>query len=717
MRLTSADFLLFYCIVFNVFVSVLSLCRQNVNCKLPKCFCPTNEHFLGSQNIPQIVYFAIDDDVSETVAHFFRRLFHQSRTNPNGCPITGTFFISHECSDFKMIQSYYENGFEIASHSNANLANKDALTKGILDERGNITSNTNIPETDIIGWRSGYLKTVGDDQIEVLKDFGYKYDISLTYIRRPAYPPANTVVKRSESTAKNLFPMTTDYPWVPRYPCNIPPCYSRNHSNFWQVPLNVLYDHKDQYPCNYLDGCHNRPRNVSEAYYYLSNNFNNSYYGNRAPFGIHMRGRSLNFEHFYYALDTFITDILTLPDVYIVPVSKTLSWMESPKTISEIKRFGFDPWKCPYFDASAPLPPLPPLPALPKPTTPPPPMKPCTQGDNCRLPDCFCKTFEHPDLPRPNISQIVYFGFDDELDYNAYQYLETLFPLERTNPNNCSVSYTLFVMDKGTDYNLVQNLYRRGVEIASHSIDHPSDITTKEQVERHAMVQKQNLAAKSGIPLTEIVGWRSPFLKTVGDTQATVLQGLGYTYDASYTFIRRPIWGRPDESNKNVWPFTADFGWGLPCNIPPCVWNPHKGFWFVPVNAMWYNGTICSFADFCDSPVTMPTEQDVFQYLMDNFDNSYYGNRAPFGVHLHARWFKDPKNLRAVERFLDEILSRGDVYVISIKQMLDWMKSPTDMTTVDEFLPWQCFDKSDTPVMAAFRSKPPVRYRISFVTN
>ena len=42
-------------------------CQQEVNCKLPDCFCPTYDHPLGADNIPQIVYFGFDDAVQTQV--------------------------------------------------------------------------------------------------------------------------------------------------------------------------------------------------------------------------------------------------------------------------------------------------------------------------------------------------------------------------------------------------------------------------------------------------------------------------------------------------------------------------------------------------------------------------------------------------------------------------------------------------------------------------
>ena len=42
---------------------------------------------------------------------------NRKRNNPNGCPIRGTYFVSHEWTDYGQVQTLYSRGHEIASHS------------------------------------------------------------------------------------------------------------------------------------------------------------------------------------------------------------------------------------------------------------------------------------------------------------------------------------------------------------------------------------------------------------------------------------------------------------------------------------------------------------------------------------------------------------------------------------------------------------------------
>ena len=46
-----------------------------------------------------------------------RHIFVNFRKNPNGCPISATFYVSHEWTDYGLVQSLYSDGHEIASHS------------------------------------------------------------------------------------------------------------------------------------------------------------------------------------------------------------------------------------------------------------------------------------------------------------------------------------------------------------------------------------------------------------------------------------------------------------------------------------------------------------------------------------------------------------------------------------------------------------------------
>ena len=39
-----------------------------------------------------------------------QEIFHPSRKNPNGCPIAATFYVSHEWTDYGLVQSLYSGG-------------------------------------------------------------------------------------------------------------------------------------------------------------------------------------------------------------------------------------------------------------------------------------------------------------------------------------------------------------------------------------------------------------------------------------------------------------------------------------------------------------------------------------------------------------------------------------------------------------------------------
>lgn len=58
-----------------------------------------------------------DDAVNDLNKEYYEEIFESGRKNPNGCPITATFYVSHEWTDYGQVQSLYANGHEMASHT------------------------------------------------------------------------------------------------------------------------------------------------------------------------------------------------------------------------------------------------------------------------------------------------------------------------------------------------------------------------------------------------------------------------------------------------------------------------------------------------------------------------------------------------------------------------------------------------------------------------
>ena len=68
-----------------------------------------------------MILLAFDNAVNDINFPLFEEIFgdgkRNRRTNPNGCPIKGTFFVSHEWTDYGKVQTLFARGHEVASHS------------------------------------------------------------------------------------------------------------------------------------------------------------------------------------------------------------------------------------------------------------------------------------------------------------------------------------------------------------------------------------------------------------------------------------------------------------------------------------------------------------------------------------------------------------------------------------------------------------------------
>ena len=285
------------------------------------------------------------------------------------------------------------------------------------------------------------------------------------------------------------------------------------------------------------------------------------------------------------------------------------------------------------------------------------------------------------------IPQMVYFGFDDAVTPPIADYLDDIFTTDRRNPNNCRITFTLYINDEYTDYTRVKNFYDNGNEMAVHSVTHTS-INNDDILRAEATEQKQSLI-DNGVLAKDIVGWRSPFLQTAGTNQPKILHELGYEYDISLTYLITNM------TDPKPWPFTIENGWPYTCGVPPCpAGNNEKGFWVFPVMSLLDHeqNYSCPFVDGCS--VRAENEDEAFAYLWNNFMSYYSTTRTPFGLNMHAGWFYTEHNLKGTKMFLDEIQKLNDVYVISVKQILDWMKQPTPLSDISQMTSWECADVS-----------------------
>lgn len=69
------------------------------------------------EETPQLVLITFEDAVNDVHNKIFDMLFDSKYKNPNECNIRGTFFVSHEWTDYSLVQNLYADGHEIGSHT------------------------------------------------------------------------------------------------------------------------------------------------------------------------------------------------------------------------------------------------------------------------------------------------------------------------------------------------------------------------------------------------------------------------------------------------------------------------------------------------------------------------------------------------------------------------------------------------------------------------
>merc|ERR1712119_100734 len=262
--------------------------------------------------------------------------------------------------------------------------------------------------------------------------------------------------------------------------------------------------------------------------------------------------------------------------------------------------------------------------------------------DLCRLPECFCSVSgrEIPGgLSAEDVPQMIMLSFDDAINNNNMEIFNQLLNGKLKNPNGCDIKATFFVSHRYNNYSMAQELYRRGHEMATHSITHDNeekywDNGTEDNWAAEMGGARDLMVKWGNIPAEDIYGSRAPLLRLGGNGQYSALEQEGFVYDSSMV---APL------SNPPFWPYPLAFSAPHRC---------HGNFQVCPTRS--------------------------HNLLTHNFIRHYEQNRAPMGLFLHAAWLKkQPEMLDALQFWLDEVLATyNDVYLVTMSQVLAWMQSP-----------------------------------------
>ncbi|KAL4853807.1 hypothetical protein ACK3TF_005288 [Chlorella vulgaris] len=283
-------------------------------------------------------------------------------------------------------------------------------------------------------------------------------------------------------------------------------------------------------------------------------------------------------------------------------------------------------------------------------------------------PNCHCASHDIPGGFNPNdIPQFVVLTNDDAITVTTAPVIVGI-TSTHNNPQGCEIPATWFVSMNYTDYHLVQEVYMKNHEIATHTLYHVADPDLFQIVG-----MKLWLNQTAHVPLEKLRGFRAPFLMHSPE-QRTILQQNGFLYDSS---IPEPFPTATSPSgNDRLWPYTMDYGLPQRCDLGtgPCSINESlPGLWEFP---MW------DVQD--DSGVVltnMDPQGDIYEAYKREFDRSYGGNRSPVGVYIHAAWLMDKTRNAEMNQFVNYALSHENTWFVTISEVIEWMKDPVDAIT------------------------------------
>ncbi|CAH0702359.1 unnamed protein product [Spodoptera exigua] len=305
-------------------------------CQLPYCFCSKDGTLipggLDPEDTPQMIMLTFDGAVNLNNFELYKKVFNGKIKNPNGCPIRGTFFLSHEYSNYAQVQALAHDGHEIATGT---VSQQQGLQdKGYEEWAGEMIGMreilgkfANVSRSEIVGARAPFLKPGRNTQFKVLEDFGYIYDSSV------GVPPLPIPV----------WPYTLDYKIA--HECKSGTCPTKSFPGLWEVPFNAHYvETYEGGHCPYLDQCVLHNHDSDEVLEWLQEDFSRYYEQNRAPYMMPFHTNWFQIKELERGLHKFLQWASNLKDVWFVTVTQALTWMTDPKSVKSLNNY--DAWRC-----------------------------------------------------------------------------------------------------------------------------------------------------------------------------------------------------------------------------------------------------------------------------------------------------------------------------------------------------------------------------------
>ena len=218
-------------------------------------------------------------------------------------------------------------GLFSSDDKNLYLKNYTAWTEELAGMRRLLELQAEVGEEEVLGVRAPGLKPGYNAQYEVMVDYGFIWDSSVSV------PPQS----------RPVWPYTLDY--AISHKCKEKSCPTRQFPGLWEIPLNSHY--VEGYlggHCPFLDQCVFTHLGREEILEWLQEDFLRHYETNRAPYTLALHTNWFTTLEQRQALADWFDWVQTKDGVYFVTGTQALLWMTEPTPVSELKTF--PAWQC-----------------------------------------------------------------------------------------------------------------------------------------------------------------------------------------------------------------------------------------------------------------------------------------------------------------------------------------------------------------------------------
>jgi len=343
--------------------------------------------------------------------------------------------------------------------------------------------------------------------------------------------------------------------------------------------------------------------------------------------------------------------------------------------------------------------------------------EPCDDSKCLFTEGCFCS----PDgtqipnrMEKFQTPQMITVTFSGAVNSRNSELFHEIFSETAKNKgNDCTAKATFFVSHAFTNYSAVQELHRRGHEIAVNSITNSEDKLYWDRLPateyEHEFDGARLITEKfANISQGEIMGMRVPGGRAGGNEQFRMMVDWGFLYDSSLAAPRGRL---------PLWPYTLMHRMPHKC-IGTDMNCPSRNFtvWEMVLNELDRRDDVifdesltgCYYVDQC---ANIATEQQFRQFLDNNLAHHYNTNRAPIGLHFTAAYFEThPKFLNVFKKWVKDTAALGDYYFVTMQQVIAWMEAPTELAAINNFQEWK--SKCDVKGIAYCSLPNPCEYQV-----